>query len=298
MIIVILGPTATKKSETAFKLAKKIDAEIINGDAFQIYKELNIGVAKPPKKYFDEIPHHLFSFISIDEDYSIFNYQKDLREKIEEIQNRGKNIIIVGGSLLYIRSGLYDYKFSNAKSDDKYRLYLESLDNKTLFELLKNKDEKEANKLHINNRRRLIRALEIINDTNEKKSSLIDKQKHKVIFPNTYFFSPIFNRSELYEIAEKRVDKMFKDGLVNEVDQLLKKHKFNLRALQAIGYKEIIHGLKNGYQLDETKEEIKKNTRNYIKRQITFLKHQFENINYYKDVEDIYSFYLNKKKNG
>lgn len=293
MIIVIVGPTCAKKSLTAIFLANKINAEIINGDAFQCYKELNIGVAKPTSEELKMAPHHLFSFVDVNNPFSIADYQKFLREKIEEINNRNKNIIIVGGSGLYIRSALYDYEFKEMKTSvsSKY----DNLSNDELHEMLTKIDPIEAAKLHKNNRKRVIRALEIFTNSNINKTTLLANQEHKLIYKDVYIVSPLFDRDKLYENINSRVDKMFELGLETEARNLYLKYG-NIQSLQAIGYKEFIPYFEGEVSLEEIKEIIKKNSRNYAKRQITFVKHQFENVYYYKDDNDLLNYVLGLEK--
>lgn len=283
MIIVITGPTCLGKSDTALAVAKKINAEIINGDAFQCYKEMEIGVAKPPKDYFNEVPHHLYSFVDVDHDYSIAEYQINLRNKIDELLSKGKNIVIVGGSGLYIRSALYDYDFLENKKVDMSKY--EKMDNRTLHDELRKIDPKQAEIIHMNNRKRVLRAIEIYLSSGETKSSLVDKQEHKPIYDVKFFVREI-DRDELYSRINKRVDLMYQMGLENEVRILYKKYGNKPHALQAIGYKEIIAALEGKYPLEDAKELIKKNSRNYAKRQLTFVRHQFPVI-YYLDNQDL-----------
>ena len=271
------------KSETALEVAKHFNAEIINGDAFQCYKELEIGVAKPPKEYFSIVPHHLFSFVSITRDYSIADYQKDLRKTIEDISSRGKNIVIVGGSGLYIRSALYDYEFAEQEQIDmsKYK----EMDNDELHNELEKIDPKQAEAIHKNNRQRVLRAIEIYLSLGKTKTEVIDEQKHKLVY-DAKFFVRNMNRDELYERINARVDDMSKWGLLNEVKTLVEKYGENLKALQAIGYKELIPVIKGQYSVEEGLELVKKNSRNYAKRQFTFIKHQFPVV-FYENTEDL-----------
>ncbi len=271
------------KSETALEVAKHFNAEIINGDAFQCYKELEIGVAKPPKEYFSIVPHHLFSFVSVTRDYSIADYQKDLRKTIEDISSRGKNIVIVGGSGLYIRSALYDYEFAEQEKIDMSKY--EKMDNDELHNELKKIDPKQAEAIHKNNRKRVLRAIEIYLSLGKTKSEVIEEQKHKLVY-DAKFFVRNMNRDELYERINARVDDMSKWGLLNEVKTLVKKYGENLKAFQAIGYKELIPVIKGQYSLEEGLELVKKNSRNYAKRQVTFIKHQFPVI-FYENTEDL-----------
>ena len=271
------------KSETALEVAKHFNAEIINGDAFQCYKELEIGVAKPPKEYFSIVPHHLFSFVSITRDYSIADYQKDLRKTIRDVSSRGKNIVIVGGSGLYIRSALYDYEFAEQEQIDmsKYK----KMDNDELHNELEKIDPKQAEAIHKNNRKRVLRAIEIYLSLGKTKTEVIDEQKHKLVY-DAKFFVRNMNRDELYERINARVDDMSKWGLLNEVKTLVEKYGENLKAFQAIGYKELIPVIKGQYSLEDGLELVKKNSRNYAKRQVTFIKHQFPVI-FYENTKDL-----------
>ena len=283
MIIVITGPTCMGKSETALEVAKRFNAEIINGDAFQCYKELEIGVAKPPKEYFEIVPHHLFSFVNITTDYSIADYQKDLRRKISEITSRGRNIVIVGGSGLYIRSALYDYEFAKQQKIDMSKY--EKMDNDELHKELEKIDPKEANAIHKNNRKRVLRAIEIYLSLGKTKSAVIEEQEHKLVY-DAKFFVRNMKRDELYERINARVDDMSKCHLFDEVKTLVEKYGENLKALQAIGYKELIPVIKGEYSLEKGLELVKKNSRNYAKRQVTYIKHQFPVI-FYENTEDL-----------
>lgn len=290
MIVVITGPTALGKSASAIKVAKAIKAEIINGDAFQSYKYLNIGTAKPSEKQLAEVPHHLYSIIEPDHDYSIAEYQVNLRKKIQELLDKNVNIVIVGGSGLYIRSALFDYEFlPNEKVDlSKY----EKMDNRTLHDELKKIDSVEAEKIHFNNRKRILRAIEIYLSNGKAKSDLINEQKHKLLYDAKFFVRDL-DRDELYHRINKRVDEMFEEGLINEVKSLIGKYDSKNHCFQAIGYKELIECFKNNGSFEETKELIKQHTRNYAKRQMTFIRHQFD-VTYYHDDEEL----LKEVQNG
>jgi len=271
------------KSETALEVAKHFNAEIINGDAFQCYKELEIGVAKPPVEYFSVVPHHLFSFVSITNEYSIADYQKDLRRTINEITSRGKNVVIVGGSGLYIRSGLYDYEFAEQQEIDMSKY--QKMNNDELHKELEKIDPKQAQIIHKNNRKRVLRAIEIYLSLGKTKSEVIDEQKHSLLF-DAKFFVRDMKRDTLYDRINARVDDMSKCHLFDEVKTLVEKYGESHKALQAIGYKELIPVLKGEYSLEEGLELVKKNSRNYAKRQVTFIKHQFPVI-FYENTEDL-----------
>ncbi len=277
------------KSETALEVAKVFNAEVVNGDAFQCYKEMDIGVAKPPKEYFSIVPHHLFSFVDIDRDYSIANYQKDLRKTVDEILSRGKNVVIVGGSGLYIRSALYDYVFSQDPDVDMSKY--EKMNNEELHKELENIDPEQAKIIHKNNRKRVLRAIEIYLGQGRTKTDLIESQEHKLVY-DAKFFVRNMDRKVLYSLIDKRVDKMIEQGLLSEVKSIFEKYGEGCKALQAIGYKELIPVLKDEYSLDVGIELVKKNSRNYAKRQVTYIKHQFPVV-FYENTQDLLGI-LNK----
>lgn len=271
------------KSETALAVAKAFNAEIVNGDAFQCYKEMEIGVAKPPKEYFDEIPHHLFSFVDVNHDYSIAEYQENLRNKINELLSKGKNVVIVGGSGLYIRSALYDYEFAKESGIDMTKY--QKMTNAELHDVLEEIDSKEAEKIHMNNRKRVLRAIEIYLSQGKSKSEVIDSQEHKLVF-DAKFYVRNLDRDVLYDLINKRVDKMMESGLLNEVKKIVEKYGEDCKSLQAIGYKELIPVLHGESSLEEGVELVKKNSRNYAKRQVTYIKHQFP-VNFYENTQDL-----------
>ena len=271
------------KSETALAVAKAFNAEIVNGDAFQCYKEMEIGVAKPPKEYFDEIPHHLFSFVDVNHDYSIAEYQENLRNKINELLSIRKNVVIVGGSGLYIRSALYDYEFAKESGIDMTKY--QKMTNAELHDVLEEIDPKEAEKIHMNNRKRVLRAIEIYLNQGKSKSEVIDSQEHKLVF-DAKFYVRNMDREVLYDLINKRVDKMMESGLLNEVKKIVEKYGEDCKSLQAIGYKELIPVLHGESSLEEGVELVKKNSRNYAKRQVTYIKHQFP-VNFYENTQDL-----------
>ena len=271
------------KSETALEVAKVFNAEVVNGDAFQCYKEMDIGVAKPPKEYFSVVPHHLFSFVDINRDYSIAEYQKDLRKTVDEILSRGKNVVIVGGSGLYIRSALYDYEFVEDPKVDMSKY--EQMTNDELYQELVMIDPKQAEIVHKNNRKRVLRAIEIYLGQGKTKSEVIDSQEHKLVY-DAKFFVRNMDRAYLYSLINNRVDKMIENGLFTEVKAIFEKYGEGCRALQAIGYKELIPVIKGEYNLERGIELVKKNSRNYAKRQVTYIKHQFPVV-FYENTEDL-----------
>ncbi len=273
MIIVLTGPTGVGKSSLAISLAKKIDGEIVNADAFQVYKELKIATAAPTNEEKSEVPHHLYDFVPLDEGYDISRYQLDARKCIKEILSRKKIPIMVGGSGLYIRSALYDYDLSVDTSKVDMSEF-ETKSNEDLHAILEKLDPTEAIKIPFQNRRRVLRDIAICLASNESKTSLLEKQSHKPIY-ETMFFALTKEREILYELIEKRVDVMFEKGLLEETLPLIKKYGEDKPAFQAIGVKELIPYIHKEKTLEETISEIKTDTRHYIKRQETFFRHQF-----------------------
>lgn len=272
MIIVIAGPTCSGKSSLALKIAKKFNGEIVNGDAFQVYKYFNIGTAKPTLEERKEVQHHLFDFIEPSKNYSVKDYQEDVRKIIIEIQKANKNIIIVGGTGLYQKAALFDYSFVN----ENKRVDLSDLDNLSnyeLYEYLKNIDEKSATKIHFNNRKRVLRAIEIFRQHGKTKSSIENAQDHKLLY-DVLFVGLNIARDKLYVDIDKRVDKMFENGLLEEVEFLKNKFPRSCHAFQAIGYKELLDYFDKNISLEDAKNLIKQHSRNYAKRQMTFFKNQ------------------------
>ncbi len=287
MIIVITGPTCSNKSKIAIDVAKAFNAEIINADAFQVYKELDIGTAKPSIEDLKKVKHHLYSYLNPTDEFSIYDYQKDAREIIKRLIKRNKNIVLVGGSGLYIRAVLFDYEFKdNSKKIDLKKF--DKLSNEELHKRLKKVDKESANKIHPNNRRRVFRALEIYYTYGKSKTELEKEQSHKIIYDDVHIYSTNVDKEILYKRIDERVIKMFDKGLMNEALQLEKKYGANLKSLQAIGYKEILQNK------DKDKKEIieivQKNTRHYAKRQLTFIRYQFDNkVHYITSAKDIIS---------
>lgn len=263
-IIVIVGPTGIGKTKLSIELAKKFDAEIINGDSVAIYKRLDIGSAKPSSEEREGIPHHLIDIRDVNEDYTVYDYQKDLREKIAEITSRGKRVIIVGGTGLYIKAGLYDYNFIPGTTNNTY----DELTNEEILERIKKYNLEKVPEL--NNRRRLVRLLNKLENDEE-----ITNNKDNLLY-NIKVIGLTTERSILYERINKRVEKMMEEGLLDEINSL-KEFYSNSRILNSgIGYKEFYDYLFRDKPLEEVLEEIKKDCRRYAKRQYTFFKHQFD----------------------
>lgn len=284
MLYVVCGPTGSGKTEIGKILSDRFNAPIVNADAFQVYKDMNIGTAKIEKDdpYYKK--HHLLDIITPDEDFSVVTYQKLFRNKIEELSKEYKDIIIVGGTGLYIRASVYDYYFPEEEKDDTSDL--EKLTNEELYEMLKKLDNKATETIHMNNRKRVIRAISIARTSQLTKSENIDAQEHKLIYPDIRFLMISPDRNKLYENINKRVDQMFDNGLLEEVKSLQKSYKLSRTARAAIGYKEILDALENNTSLEDTKELIKQRTRNYAKRQVTYFKHQLP-VEIYEDKESL-----------
>lgn len=278
-VIVIVGPTGVGKTKLSIELAKRYNGEIINGDSMQVYKEMSIGTAKIKEEEKEGIPHHLFSILSINESNSIYEFQSLVRNKIKEITARNKLPIIVGGTGLYLKACLYDYEFIESKESSNLVKKYENLTNEELHNVLLNLDKESADKIHFNNRRRVLRAIEICLENGESKSNLEAKQEHKLLY-DAVVIGLTLDRSLLHNIQDKRVDKMMEEGLLEEVKLLINNKDFyNNTASQAIGYKEFIPYFNNEITLDEAINQIKIHTHQYAKRQYTFFRHQL-NVNW------------------
>lgn len=261
MIIVVTGPTASGKTKLSEKLAKKYNGIIVNADSMQIYKKLDIGTAKVKKEEMEDVPHYLFDICNPEDDYSVYDYQRDARKIIED--NKDKTIILVGGTGLYIKAALFDYKFEEQTEKNTY----DDLTNEELYNMAKDK----GFDIHINNRRRLINALNKNEVTNNKNDLLYD----------AIFIGLKPDRNILYEKINNRVDEMIEEGLLNEVETLYKEYG-NVKSLKSgIGYKEIIEYLDGEITLDTAIELIKKRSRHYAKRQFTWFNNQM-NMKWFK----------------
>ena len=283
MIYVIIGPTGSGKTFVANKIASRFDLPILNADAFQIYKGMDIGSAKIEKTNENYERYKLLDLICPDEDFSVKQFQDIFRKTLDEILLTGKDVVICGGTGLYIKACLYDYVFNEFYDDTSD---LEQLSNEELFSMLEKLDPKSAKLIHPNNKKRVIRAISIARKGNETKSENIESQEHKIIYENVRFLMLDPDRENLYSNINKRVDDMFERGLVDETDSLMSFYTLSRTARQAIGYKEVISYLNDEMTLEECKELIKKRTRNYAKRQWTFFNNQFP-VEKYKTIEDL-----------
>ena len=295
MIIVITGPTGVGKTKLSIELAKKYDAEIINGDAIQVYKGLDIGSAKVTEEEKENIPHHLFDIKEVTEEYSIYDYQKDCRNLIEDITKRGKNVIIVGGTGLYIKSALYDYTLN--ESNNITNQYEDKTDEELYQELIKLDKDIDIDK---HNRRRVVRALNYYHETG--KSINTNKNGNKLLYDAIFIGLTVDNREKLYQRINDRVDKMVGNGLIDEVKRFYDKGIFTKPLLSGIGYKELYKYFDGAITYDEAISLIKRNSRRYAKRQYTFFNHQFNihwfnvNINNFGETINEVTRYINKWK--
>ena len=265
MVIVITGPTGVGKTKLSIELAKKMNGEIINADSTQIFKGLDIATAKVTNEEKENIHHHLIDIKEISEDYTVYDYQKDARKKIDEIIKKNKTPIIVGGTGLYIKAALYDYKFN----EEKNKLTYDNIETNELYKELLKVDEKTN--IHPNNRKRIIRALNYYNENNEPLSS---KEKTDKLLYDTLFIGLTTNRANLYEKINKRVDKMIDEGLLEEAKKIYETNIRTKAVLTPIGYKELFPYFENKQTLEEAIDKIKQKSRNYAKRQYTWFNHQ------------------------
>ncbi len=278
-IAVICGATATGKTGLAVDLALKLNTEIISADSQLIYKGLNIGTAKPTESEMRNVKHHMIDVIEPDENFSVGDYEERAAPILTNLLDRGKVPVICGGTGFYINSLLFDLGYGNTAADEsireKYAEFLDKNGKDALFDKLKEVDPETAEKLHPNDVKRVVRALEIYEVSGKKKSQQCDKMISKFDYIAVAIDYP---REELYERINKRVNEMFNLGLIEEVNGLLARGiDKNCQSMQAIGYKEVLEGLKNKDNHSTMRDTIKKNTRHYAKRQITFFK-KFPNI--------------------
>lgn len=276
-VIVVIGPTSVGKTKMGVELAKKLNGEIISGDSMQIYKHMNIGTAKVTPLEMENIPHHCIDILEPTDEYSVKDFQDAVRFQIEDISSRGKTAIIVGGTGLYIKAALYDYEFSETKDDhETFRNKYKDYDNEKLYKHLQFIDEKSAAELHPNNRQRVLRAIEIYEQTGQRKSEIVDQQQHVCLY-DAYFVGLTLERDILYQRINQRVDVMKESGLETEVRKLYDQGlKRSHQSMKAIGYKEWFDYFEGLITQEEVYENIKKHSRQYAKRQYTWFKNQFD----------------------
>lgn len=291
MVIVITGPTAVGKTKLSVEIAKKINGEIINADSTQVYRNLNIGTAKVTEEEKQGIIHHLFDIKDIKEDYTVYDYQKDSRKVIDDILKQNKTPILVGGTGLYIKASLYDYKFESETISEQY----DNLTNEEIYNMLKELDSN--NDIHINNRKRMIRALNYCK-VNEKPFS--EKEKTDKLLYDTIFIGLRTDRTLLYDKINKRVDKMVEEGLLEEAKKIYDSNIRTKAVLTPIAYKELFPYFEGKENLNNCLDKIKQNSRKYAKRQFTWFNNQmnikwfdvnFENFD--KTIEEVLNYIKN-----
>ena len=273
-VLVICGCTASGKSSLAVECAKKLNTEIISADSMQIYRGMDVGTAKPTPEEMQGIPHHMIDVVDPKQAFTVSDYERQALPIVERLLSEGKTPIICGGTGFYINALLYKSQFGNAGADAKVRAeleaYCEANGKSALHALLQEKDAESARILHENDVKRVVRALEIFYTTGKRKSEQNDTPIPRFDFVCVSIDHP---RERLYQRINQRVDLMAKQGLLEEVRGLLSQGlTLNNQSMQGIGYKEVLQGLEEGWQQQEIFELIKKNTRNYAKRQITFFK--------------------------
>lgn len=274
-VIVVSGPTASGKSALALKIAEKYGGEIVSADSMQIYKELSVGTAKPDKSEIKRVPHHLVDILEPEEKFSAADFKKRAEEAIEDISSRGRLPIIAGGTGLYIDSLLYSTGFSHPKENPKLRRELAEMNEKegadAVYAILKSLDNEAAEKIHKNNVKRVIRAVEIIKSTHKSLEESVEKPlgvspKYEVLY---VFINP--DRQELYRRIDRRVDEMVEQGLLDEAKMLFERNVLpDATSVQAIGYKEFFGVFRGEKSLSDAVDELKRDTRRYAKRQVTW----------------------------
>ena len=270
-VIIIAGPTASGKTDISIRLARVFDGEIISADSMQIYKHMDVGTAKIKREEMNGIKHHMIDIIEPDQNYSVAEFQNKCRSIIKDITSSNKLPFIVGGTGLYIHSIIKDVDFTQTSKDDSFRRCMNDIPTDALYNILSDKDPVSAERINRNDKKRIIRRLEIINSGDQ--SNEYDFWKDN----NNYDYISIFlnpDREKLYKRIDERVDKMFSSGLIDEVRGLKDTYCEDCTSLQAIGYKEVISYLNDNELADinELKDQIKKNTRHYAKRQVTWFK--------------------------
>ncbi|MBG9209936.1 MULTISPECIES: tRNA (adenosine(37)-N6)-dimethylallyltransferase MiaA [Mammaliicoccus] len=279
-LIAIVGPTAVGKTELSIKLAKALNGEVINGDAFQIYRGLDIGTAKVTEEEKEGVVHHLIDVYEPDEPYSVYQFKQDFERIVKDIHDRGKLPILVGGTGLYVQSVLYDYNLEEEKiSSEKMEITknklnkLSKLSNIELHNYLHGIDPKTASSVHPNNRKRVERAIEYYLNT---KKTLSERKKSQTFTGkySTILIGIEMSRETLYQRINMRVDMMLERGLLREVSNLVEKGYQNSQSMQAIGYKELVPVVKGEIDIEISTEQIKQNSRRYAKRQMTWFKNK------------------------
>lgn len=281
-VIVICGPTASGKTALSIELAKKIDGEIISADSMQIYRDMDIGTAKPDDEEKQGIKHYLMDYISPEQRYSVAQFKKDATEAIEEILSKGKTPIIVGGTGLYINSLIYGIEYKEIEIDEEYRKKLEKIIEEQGLEVLYEKankiDSEAMKKISPTDKKRIMRVLEIYKATGKTKTEQDEESRKNGVQYEYEMFVLNMDREKLYERINRRVDIMIEKGLIQEVENLEKKYNKFPTAMQGLGYKEVVDYKEGKYTKEEMIEKIKMESRRYAKRQLTWFRKNKEAI--------------------
>lgn len=289
-VIVICGPTASGKTRLSIELAKKINGEIVSCDSMQIYKDMSIGTAKPTIEEMQGIKHYLIDYVSPEKRYSVAEYKKNAIKAIQDIMSKGKVPIVVGGTGLYVESLIYGIEYSEIKEDLEYRNELDEIEKEEglekLYEMAYKIDPKALEKISCNDKKRICRILEIYHSTGKTKSELEEESRRNGPQYDYILFGINFEREKLYERINKRVDIMIKEGLIEEVKNLITKYHNFPTAMQGLGYKEVVEYLQGITSKEEMIEKIKMETRRYAKRQLTWFK-KYKNIIWLNGLDDI-----------
>ncbi|MBU0997684.1 MAG: tRNA (adenosine(37)-N6)-dimethylallyltransferase MiaA [Firmicutes bacterium] len=291
-LIVIVGPTAVGKTSLSLEIAQQFDGEIVSADAMQFYKGLDIGTAKIKYSEMKGIKHHLIDFLEPQDSFSVADFQKIVRNKIDELMESGKNVVVVGGSGLYLQAALFDYDFQGQKRSEETKDIYKDFSNSELYDKLLILNKELATSVHPNNRRRLLRSLEI---AEAKSPDFLDKGKQP-IYPEMILIGIQMERAKLYDSINQRVDHMFEEGLIEEV-RTFYNQGLHSQSMLGIGYKEVYQYLDGKISLDEAKDLIKQHSRNYAKRQLTWFHNKLDipwfevnPILFHQTVEDVIQF--------
>jgi tRNA dimethylallyltransferase len=279
-LLVLVGPTAVGKTELSLQLAERFSCEIISADSMQVYRGMDIGTAKASIEERERIPHHLIDIVQPDEPFTVTDFQMHAEKKIEDISARGRLPFLVGGTGLYVQSVTYGYDFSEGGADEEFRNRLQKVateqGGEVLLEQLKKIDPESAARIHPNNHRRLIRALEIHRLTGKTMTEHLAEQKLESPY-RTYIIGLTRDRKQLYDRVNLRVDQMIQEGLVEEVERLLHQgYSEALASMQGLGYKEMVSYINGKTSLEVALDQLKQNTRRYAKRQLTWFRRMTE----------------------
>ena len=301
-LIILTGPTAAGKTSLSIELAKSIGGEIISADSMQVYKKMDIGTAKIRPEEMQGVPHYLIDELDPSEEFNVVAFVEKSKEAMKKIYAAGHIPIIVGGTGFYIQALLYDIDFSQHEDKESYRKELEQLAKEKgkeyLYEILKKKDPEYATITHCNNVKKVIRALEYYKETGKKLSEHNEEQRQKESPYNFAYFVLYHDREELYDRINQRVDLMMEDGLLFEVESLIKEgYTKNLVSMQGLGYKEFFDYFDGRMTLEDTVDKIKKDTRHFAKRQLTWFRREKEviwlNKKEYEQEKDLLDSVLN-----